>query len=220
MARSGHLRDWSLRRGWDVEHNQCQRGIQKVAEMRRPGWRASACAALLAVSACGGGSSSSTTSTTVEPATSTTAAPTTTTADPAVADLAAIEEMYRAQSAGWKTSIDEGLRVRAETAWPAGAWTPQMIWCAADGYTWEQTVQADRDDRRVLEFSVEPGSLEPTPGWVVPPDGRNPSRGQVPPGRIYIMRLAISDSVFGVSSDELHAVVGPDGTARHFPSGC
>ena len=44
------------------------------------------------------------------------------------ADLAAIEEMYRAQSAGWKTSIDEGLRVRAETAWPAGAWTPQMIW--------------------------------------------------------------------------------------------
>ena len=105
--------------------------------------------------------------------------------------------------------------MEAETAWPAGAWTPQMIWCASD-----EEMQAERDRRRVREYSVEPGSLEPTPGWVVPKGGPNPSAGQVPPGRIYIMRLAISDSVLGVSSDELHAVVGPDGAARHFPGGC
>jgi hypothetical protein len=118
----------------------------------------------------------------------------------------------------FNTSFDEGLKSLTDYAYPAGAWTLEMLWCPPAGQTYDQAVAADRQNRRNYQYVVaDDASFELDPAFAVT---NGPGAG-TPDGRVYVFKVDFTDSATGsTTTQEMHAVVGPDGTARYFPVLC
>jgi len=173
---------------------------------------------VLCVAACSGGGSKTASpqaSSAAPTIAATTPAAPTTTVDPKAGDLAAVKTMLRAMNLAFNTSFDDGLYSLTQHAYPAGAWTPEMLWCPLPGQTYDQEVAADRRNRRDYQRIVaDDASFELDPAFAV---SNAPGAGK-PDGRVYVFKIDFTDSATAsTTTQEMHAVIGPDGTARYFP---
>jgi hypothetical protein len=129
------------------------------------------------------------------------------------ADRAAIMRMWRSLNDAWKVNIDVGVQRAVDLAFPPFRDATSVNFDACRALI-GPTVTALNS-----QITVDPNAINLQPGWV------QPTIGQVPQGRIYVMpssdaRTATA-SGFTASNDrsaEIHAVVGDDGVAYYFPT--
>ena len=167
---------------------------------------------------------------TVPPAATTaTTALTTTSSDTMAADTAAIEALWRAHSdAGRRGGWRAFYQVLADTAYPQGAWNLKSITC------YDRLVRGNRQGRHLTvdDFlaaldlqgpppvqTVDPATIQPSPGWALGSADAAVGGGRVPPGGLYVMTLTQKPS--GPPTLPVHAhVTVIAGIAYWFPFSC
>jgi len=177
-------------------------------------WIASLVLASALVGACG--SSSNRSAPTVPPASSSTTSSTAARPTPTIsraqaaaaqqrADKAKILAMWRAENDAWNTSRTAGINATIADTWPPSRGVSGMNFAQCNRFLnsqlWSNVV-------------IETSTIRPQPGWA------SPLTHTVPQGRIYRMTGQFSSrlgaAVQPTQSQEIHAVVAPDGHAYNF----
>jgi hypothetical protein len=120
-------------------------------------------------------------------------------------DKAKIMAMWRANNDAWNTSRSAGILSDIANTWPPSRAAGSMTFAQCDQYMnsglWDNVV-------------VDPSTIKPQPRWVYS------VTNSVPDGRAYIMTTQLSErygaAVQPTQSQELHALVAPDGHAYKF----
>jgi hypothetical protein len=150
-----------------------------------------------------------TTTTTMPTVTTTTTMPTTTTLSLEQlvqqqydADVVLIKKLWRDYSDSWDGGVDAGYGYLAKNNYPAYECEVddyRKLWVFSDGYSNEVIVDED--------------TIERDDGWAIP--GTDIGGGQVPDGRVYIMRMSVILRTPGYDPDasdtESHVTVGNQG---------
>ena len=118
------------------------------------------------------------------------------------ADVVLIKKLWRDYSDSWDSGVDAGYEFLAKNNYPAyecEADDYRKLWRYSEGYSDEVIVDED--------------TIERDDGWAIP--GTDIGGGQVPDGRVYIMKMSLIFRSLGydpVASDiEGHVTVGNQG---------
>jgi hypothetical protein len=118
------------------------------------------------------------------------------------ADVVLIKKLWRDYSDSWDGGVDAGYEYLAKNNYPAYECEVddyRKLWVFSDGYSNEVIVDED--------------TIERDDGWAIP--GTDIGGGQVPDGRVYIMRMSVILRTPGYDPDasdtEGHVTVGNQG---------
>jgi hypothetical protein len=121
------------------------------------------------------------------------------------ADRAEIMAMWRADNDAWNESRTAGINADIADSWPPSRGVSAMTFAQCDRFL---------NSELWGNYVIDASSIQPQPGWV------DPDTKTVPEGRIYIMTAQYSSrygaAVQPTQTQEVHAVVAPDGHAYNF----